>query len=98
MRTFIELHAKGGSRLIVDTSAILGVMTAPGATNTTLATPESPITLILRDAAPVEIIAVEPAKLLGMIIVVKMKADQAESDGKALPVMVEWLEAPDEAD
>ena len=90
MRTFVELAVKGGKRVVVDTSAIIG-MEMP-VTKMTMATTESPIRLIVRDADPIEVVAVEPAMLLGRIAQVIDKADQLKGRDDVPPLLVAWME------
>jgi len=98
VKSFIELSAKGNRRLIVDTSAILGVMTAEGCDKMTVGTPTKPVTLILRNAFPVEVVGIEPVMVFAQIIAVQLKAEDRKDDGKALPIMVEWLDEDNEGE
>lgn len=95
MRSFIELYAKGNRRVIIDTAAILGVMTAENRTKDEVGTAEKPVTLILRNAHPIEIVGMEPVMIFAAMIQIAHKADERKGQGKELPVMAQWLETPD---
>jgi hypothetical protein len=93
VRTFIELLAKDGGRLIIDTGAILGVRTAPNKTKTDQGTAGAPVTLILRNAAPVEVICIEPVMVFAQICIVAGKA--ADLEGGEQPLAIQWLDHAD---
>lgn len=92
MRAFIELCAKGNRRVVIDTAAIVGVITAPTKQKGDLATAEHPVTLILRNAEPVEIIGIEPVMILAQMCVVAEKVDDLKQGGSAPPIVVQWLD------
>ncbi len=95
MRPFVELCAKGGRRLFVETAAISGVMTSPNKGKHDMATPESPITLILRNALPIEIIGIEPVMLFAQMCMVAEKVDNLKDTEHAPAVVIQFLDRDD---
>lgn len=100
MRTFIELLATDGGRIIVESAAILGIRTAPGKTKAEQGTKDAPVTIILRNAAPVEVMCIEPVMVLGLMCEVAEKADEVkERAGDNAPaVAIRWLDHGDADD
>lgn len=97
MRSFIELCAKGNRRLVIESSAILGVIMAPNRGKTDLSTPESPCLLIVRGAEPIEIIGIEPAMIFAQMAIVAQRVDELKDGDSPLPIAIQWLER-DEAE
>ena len=97
MRTFIELLARDGGRLLIETASIVGLKTAPHKSKADNGTQDSPVTIILRNAAPVEVTMISAAMILGKVIAVIKKAEEVEArDGReALPLAVVWLDHGD---
>lgn len=95
MRTFVELFAKGNRRIIIDTSAILGTITAPNRTKDDVGTAEFPVTLILRNAHPIELVGIEPTMVFAAMTKIAEKVDILKEAGKDRPIAIQWLEAVD---
>ena len=95
MRAFVELCAKGGRRLIVEAADIRGILTSENKGATDMGTPEKPVTLIIRNCVPVDIIGMEPAMIFATICEVMDKADRVKDMEGAPPIVVQWLERDD---
>jgi hypothetical protein len=95
MRTFIELCVSGGGRIIVDTSLIAGIVTSPNKVKNDMATQGSPATLLLRNAAPVQVVNIEPVMILANMCVVAAKADRLKEQEDLPAVVVQWLDEDD---
>ena len=96
MRSFIELCVKGQRRVIIDTSTIIGVLTAPNQKKGDLATAERPTTLIIRNADPIEVIGMEPVMILAQMCMVAEKMDEIREAKEAPAVVVQWLDLEDD--
>ena len=81
--------------MIVETSAIVGVMMAPNTQKLSLATPESPATIILRNADPIDVIGIEPAMIFARMTMVAAKVEELKESGKDMPIAIEWLDRDD---
>ncbi len=90
MRTFVELVQVGGRRVIVDTAAIVTVDYPH--TKTTMSSTESPISLMVRGAGVVRVVAIEPAMLLGKMAMAIAKADELRGEENAPPLVVSGIE------
>lgn len=95
MRAFIELCATDHRRLILDTSAIVGILTASNKSKQDMGTPENPVTIILRNADPVQVINIEPVMVLASVIQIQEKADDIKDRADVPPIMVKWLDVDD---
>lgn len=93
MRPFIELSAKGDRRIIVETSAIVGVLTPEKGLKDTLGTPNSPVTLVMRNAPPIDVVGIEAVMVLARITEVTAKVDKLkETSEDPPPIVVQWLD------
>lgn len=95
MRTFVEFYAPGHRRLVIEASAIIGVMTSANRTKFDTATAEAPATLIVRGSEPVDVIGMAPALILGTLCEVAEKADDLKDRLDAPPIVVKWLDDAD---
>jgi len=94
MRTFIEVAAKGGRRAIVDTSLIAGVLTPTQGDRHRLGTTENPVTLLLRNTPPVDLVGIDTVMVLARMTEAMAKAEHVrDRDGdEAPPVAIQWLD------
>lgn len=65
MSAFVEVMIKGDARAYLEASSIMGIITSPGQAGDGLATPEAPISLILRGGEVLEgVYGISPNRLI----------------------------------
>lgn len=65
MSAYVEVLIKDDVRAYIDAASIMGVITSPGATGETAATPETPMSLIMRSGDTIPgVYGLSPTRLL----------------------------------
>ena len=96
MRSFIELCVKGHRRVFLDTASIAGLVTSPNQKKGDMATAEAPITVILRNAEPIEVIGIEPVMLFAQVCTVLEKMEDLKGKENVPPIVIQWLDGVDD--
>jgi hypothetical protein len=89
---YLEFHVKGNRRAYIDAGGILGVLTSPNMNFDTVATPQAPVSVLLRAGETIEVIG----QSAGLIMLrAKIARERLKAEGKL--VLIDYLEPLDEA-
>lgn len=94
---YIELAVVGGHKAYIEAGAIVGLITAPGRDANDIATPDNPVTLILRGGETFKIIGESVAKVLVRAIQVRRRLSVQNGAGEFPDILVDWLDTPNAA-
>jgi len=89
---YLELHVKGNRRAYIDAGGILGVITSPNMNFDTVATPTSPISVVLRAGETIEVIGQSAGLIMARA---KMARERLKAEGKM--ILIDYLEPLNEA-